>query len=481
MELGKLLERLEVLESTAAPETEITAVCYDSRSAVKGALFVAICGYETDGHKYAASAKEKGAAVLLCQYVPEGLDMPYVRVKDTRRALALVSAAFYGYPAEKLNIVGVTGTNGKTTSTTLIKEVIERCTGDKVGLIGTNRNMIGDEELPTERTTPESADLQELFARMVEKGCKWAVMEVSSHSLYLGRVEGIRFHTGVFTNLTQDHLDFHKTMQAYAEAKAILFANCDRAVINIDDEYGPFMAESAKCPVLSVSVGKNEAGLVAKNVKLAADRVEFLAVTMGEVERITLGIPGAFSVYNALSALGFALGAGIKLSAAAAALACCSGVKGRAEVVPAGEGYTVLIDYAHTPDALENILNTAKGFAQGRVVALFGCGGDRDRTKRPKMGAIAAELADYVIVTSDNPRTEQPGEIIKDILEGMKDTKTPYTVIENRREAIWYALENAQPGDVIILAGKGHETYQIIGKEKHHMDEREIVADYFKR
>ncbi len=480
MKLKELLKELDIIEIKADTELDISDICYDSRKAKKGSLFVAITGFERDGHDYISAAVLNGAAAVLCEKRPE-IDIPYILLDGTRHALAIASANFYGHPANEVNVIGVTGTNGKTTTTTLIKCMIEGCTDSKVGLIGTNQNMVGEEVLEAERTTPESSDLQKLFREMVDKGCKWVVMEVSSHSLALDRVDGIRFHTGVFTNLTQDHLDFHITMEEYAQAKAMLFSRCDRAVVNIDDSFGEFFAGKAACPVLTYSDSRNEAGLVAKNIRLRSNKVEFSALTMDELHRVELHIPGEFSVYNALATIGVGLGMGLKLSDLAEVLSNCSGVKGRVEVVPAGEDYTVIIDYAHTPDAIENVLNAARSFAEGRVVILFGCGGDRDKTKRPLMGEIATNLADYVIVTSDNPRTEVPGDIIKDILAGMKDTKTPYSVIENRREAIHFALDNALPGDVIILAGKGHETYQIIGKEKIHMDEREIVADYFKK
>lgn len=480
MKLKEILEGLNPIEIAADMDIEISGVCCDSRKTDKNYIFAAICGFASDGHNFISQACERGASVIFCERKPE-IDVPYVMFGNTRYALAIASANFFKRPAEKLKVIGVTGTNGKTTTTTLIKHLIEECTGDKVGLIGTNRNMIGDEELETERTTPESIELQKLLRNMVDKGCHWAVMEVSSHSLVLDRVAGIRFHTGVFTNLTQDHLDFHKTMDEYAKAKAKLFEHCERAVINIDDNYGAYMADNVKYPVLTYSCSKNEAGLVAKNIKLKSDSVQFLALTIDELQRFELFIPGQFSVYNALASIGTMICVGVKLDSIAKAMENCSGVKGRVEVVPAGKDYTVLIDYAHTPDALENVLKAVRGFAKGRVVVLFGCGGDRDRTKRPQMGSMAMQLADYVIVTSDNPRTEQPRAIIEDIVAGMNNMNTPYTVIEDRREAIHYALQNAQQDDVIILAGKGHETYQIIGTEKYHMDEREIVAEYFKK
>jgi len=476
MKLSEILNGIETVRSTADSDIEVNGISYDSRRTEPGDMFVAITGFESDGHRFIASAIERGAVCVLCEREPEA-DVPYILVENTRRGLALASRNFFRDPAGEMKIIGVTGTNGKTTTTTLIKSVIEKTLGAKVGLIGTNGNMIGDEFLPTERTTPESYELMKLFREMADAGCTHAVMEVSSHALCLDRVYGVTFEVGVFSNLTQDHLDFHKTMDNYAAAKAILFTRCRRGVINIDDPYAQVMLDAATCPVMTYSAENDSADLVAKRTRLHADSVEFCALTTGNIEAIKLGIPGRFSVYNALAAYGACLQLGIRPQDASAALNECRGVKGRAEVVPTGRDFTILIDYAHTPDALENIITTVKDVAKGRTVTLFGCGGDRDRTKRPIMGRIAAELSDFVIVTSDNPRTEVPGAIIEDILEGMKGTKTPYKVIENRREAIAWAIRNAQPDDVIILAGKGHETYQILGREKVHFDEREVVAE----
>lgn len=474
MKLKKLVERLEIVEMTADPEMEISGVCHDSRASRPGYLFVAIAGFESDGHRFIDSAVENGAAAVLCMTPPEN-GTPYILVKDTRRALALVSRAFYDYPDEKMTMIAVTGTNGKTTSTMLIKHVLEQ-SGAKVGLIGTNCNMIGSLEIPTERTTPESSELQELFRRMLDAGCTHVVMEVSSHSLVLSRVEGINFRVGVFTNLTQDHLDFHGNMEEYARAKAMLFSHAENAVINLDDEYAHFMLERAKCPVTTYSAESNEAELVAKDIRLLPDRVRFCAVATGEIARVSLGIPGRFSVYNALDVIACCMRLGISLEDCCAALETAKGVKGRVETVPTDGDYTVLIDYAHTPDALENVLKTVRETASGRVVALFGCGGDRDRTKRPIMGKIGTELSDFAIITSDNPRTENPEAIIEDIVAGIEVRRARYRVIVDRAEAIEWAIENHRPGDVIVLAGKGHETYQEINHVKHHMDEREIVA-----
>ena len=478
MKLSQLLRGVSVRECHADMEMEISGVSYDSRKTAAGDLFVAMTGYETDGHKFIPMARDKGAACVLCQERPQG-EGPYVLVEDSRLALAQVGRAWYGDPAASMKMVGVTGTNGKTTTTYLLKDILEHAAGAKVGLIGTNQNMIGSEVIPTERTTPESFELQGLLRRMADAGCTHVVMEVSSHALYLKRVEGIRFAVGIFTNLTQDHLDFHKTMENYCDAKALLFTRCDVGVYNADDPWAPRLMEEATCRKVSVGEhGDVPVDLAARNIVLTAEGVSFDAVTAEESVPVHVGIPGGFMVYNTLGVLAAARALGVSLEDSAGVLRHSAHVKGRVEVVPTPGDYTMLIDYAHTPDALENVLSAARGFAKGRVVALFGCGGDRDRTKRPKMGRIAADMADFVIVTSDNPRTEEPEAIIREILAGMEGTATPYAVVPNRIEAIRYAMDHAQPGDVIILAGKGHETYQIIGHEKRHLDEREVVADY---
>lgn len=477
MKLQELLRGVAVKSSTAADDLEIREVRYDSRAVQAGDLFVAIRGFATDGHQYIGKALEQGAVAIVCEEAPAGV--PAVVVENARQALAEIAANRFGHPADSMVMLGVTGTNGKTTTTYLVKHMLEDA-GHKVGLIGTNQNLIGDEVIETERTTPESYELHALFARMRDAGCTHVIMEVSSHSLVLDRVYGIPFAVGAFTNLTQDHLDFHKTMEEYRKAKAMLFSISEKGVINLDDDAAQAMLADAKCPCMTFSCEKDAADLTAKNIRLNADGVEFVATTKGELARVKLPIPGHFSVENALAALGMVLQTGMPLADAAHSLATATGVKGRVEVVPTDTDYTVLIDYAHTPDGVENVLRAVRGFAKGRVIALFGCGGDRDRTKRPKMGKIAADLADFCVVTSDNPRTEDPKAIIDDILEGMKDTKTPMEVIVDRPEAIHWALAHAKKDDVIVLMGKGHETYQEINHVKHHMDEREIVASFFR-
>ena len=474
MKLQELLKDIQVLETNVSPETEISGVFYDSRKVEQGSVFVAISGFAADGNRFIPMALSKGAAVVVTAKKPEG-DVPYILVENDRLALAMLGINWYGRPAESMTLIGVTGTNGKTSTTLLLKQVLEKCLNAKVGLIGTMSNLIGEEEIPTERTTPESFELQGLFARMRDAGCTHVVMEVSSHALTLDRVGGVHFDVAAFTNLTEDHLDFHKDMDDYCDAKAMLFGRCNKAVINIDDNYAPRMLEKARGHVLRTS--GYDADLYAKDALLQAEGVAFTAVCGGEEVAVNLPIPGKFTVYNALSVIGIAYELGISLADAAAALRTAQGVKGRMEVVPTpGKDYSVLIDYSHTPDALENVISSVQDFCQGRVITVFGCGGDRDPIKRPIMGEIGVKLSDIAIITSDNPRTEDPDAIIRDIVAGVKEEYGMHKVVCDRRAAIRYAMDIAEKDDIIILAGKGHETYQEINGVKHHLDEREEVA-----
>ena len=474
MKLKELLQGIQVLDCNVDFEMNIDAVAYDSRKVTAGSLFVAITGFASDGNRFIPMALEKGAAVVVTAKKP-AQDVPYVLVESDRYALAMIGTNFYGHPARSMTMIGVTGTNGKTSVTLLLKHVLEKTLGAKVGLIGTMENLVGDEVIPTERTTPESFELQGLFARMRDAGCSHVVMEVSSHALTLDRVGGVRFDVAAFTNLTEDHLDFHKTMEAYCDAKAELFGRCDRAVINADDPYAPKMIAKANCPVTTYSL--HDGVLQAKNLQLHAEGISFDAVIGDTATTVSLGIPGKFTVYNAMAVLGIADALNIHMGDAAAALATAKGVKGRIEVVPTpSTPYSVLIDYAHTPDGLENVLTAVKGFCKGRVIAVFGCGGDRDPIKRPIMGRIGVTESNFAIITSDNPRTEDPMAIIDDILKGVSEEMGDYIVVPERRNAIRYAMDIAKKDDIIILAGKGHETYQEICGVKYHLDEREEVA-----
>ena len=477
MKLQDLLRGVNILESTADLNTEITDVVYDSRKVSLGSLFVAVTGFVTDGNRYIPMAMEKGAAAVVTAVKPQG-DIPYILVDSDRMALALIGCNFYGRPADAMTLIGITGTNGKTSSTLLLKHILETVKDAKVGLVGTMENLIGHEVVPTERTTPESFELQGLFARMRDGGCSHVIMEVSSHALTLERVGGVEFAVGAFTNLTEDHLDFHKTMENYCDAKAELFARSEKAVANCDDPWYGRVTRLAGENLLQTSV-QTENGLHAKDLELLSDGIRFTAVLGEQSVKVSLPIPGKFTVYNALTALGCALQLGISLEDAAKALQTAKGVKGRVEVVPTpGKPYTVLIDYAHTPDGLENVLSSVRGFCKGHLISVFGCGGDRDPIKRPIMGRIGVELSDIAIITSDNPRTEVPMDIIEDILVGAKEAGDNYIVMENRPAAIRHAMDIAEKYDIIVLAGKGHETYQEINGVKHHLDEREVVMEY---
>lgn len=475
MKLEQLIGGYSGLLSRVPQDISVKDICYDSRKVKPGSLFVCVTGFVTDGHQYARDAAEKGACALICEHEVQA-DIPVLLVDNSRKALAYLADRFYDHPSGKFKLIGVTGTNGKTTVTYLVKRILEDA-GFRVGLIGTNQNMIGREVLPSARTTPESLELQELFSRMVQQKVDYVVMEVSSHSLELSRVAYCDIDVGAFTNLTRDHLDFHQDMEHYFRAKAKLFDLCKTGVVNLDDDAGIRILEGCRC--VPVSYGVDNAGdIYAYDMEFGSDHSSFTANILGKETRIRLNTPGRFSVYNGLCAIGICTVCGVSSDCIARGLSEMQGVCGRAEVLPLNKPYTVMIDYAHTPDGLENIIKSVRGFAKGRVVTLFGCGGDRDRTKRPMMGKIAGELSDFCIVTSDNPRSEKPESIIQEIEAGISQTGCSYTVIVNRREAIGYALKHAQKDDVIILAGKGHETYQILADGTIHFDEREVVAEW---
>ena len=480
MKLVDLLKDVAVLEWNAEPDLEISRVVYDSRAVMPGDLFVAVSGFASDGNRFIPMALEKGAAVVITAKKPQQ-SVPYVLVENDRLALALIGCNYFGRPAEAMTIIGVTGTNGKTSVTWLLKQVLETVTGHKAGLIGTMENRIGDLVIPTERTTPESFELQSLFAQMRDADCRYAIMEVSSHAIALDRVGGVRFDVAAFTNLTEDHLDFHKTMEDYCDTKAKLFERCDAAVMNRDDEWFPRLSFNSRCPRITVSA-KEEAGIQAKNVQLLSDGIRFTALSDSASYEVSVPIPGRFTVYNTLTVLGILKALGINMTQAVQALSRVQGVKGRIEVVPTpGKPYTVLIDYAHTPDGLDNVLRSVRDFCKGRLISVFGCGGDRDPIKRPIMGRIGVELSDLAVITSDNPRTEDPEAIIRDILAGVDPSMGDYQVIPDRRKAIGYALDIGEKDDIIVLAGKGHETYQEICGVKHHLDEREEIAAWLEK
>lgn len=477
MRLRELLHGIESTTQTAPESLEITGISCDSRETEKGSLFVAIPGNRKSGEAYIRQALERGAAAVICQgrppeNLPEGA--PFILVRNARQTLGRLACTWYGNPAERLKIIGVTGTNGKTTTTYLIRHILQAA-GEKTGLIGTVENRIGEQSLPAQRTTPNALEIQSLLRRMADRRCTCAAMEVSSHALSQRRTEGISFAVGVFTNLTEDHLDYHGTMERYCDAKAELFKNCRAAACNADDPWRERILAGARCPTVLYGLGP-EAHLRGEAIRLLSRGVEFTACENRKRTAVHLGVPGRFSVYNTLGAMAACRLLGISPETCAEALRTFPGVRGRMEVVPTpGKPYTLLIDYAHTPDALENVLKTARGFASGRVIAVFGCGGDREKAKRPLMGRAAASLADFAIVTSDNPRTEDPEAIIRDILPGMTGAEDRYTVEPDRKKAIALAMDRGQAGDVILLCGKGHETYQEIGGRMLPMDEREIV------
>lgn len=473
----KLYELLENNAETRIGDTEISSVTDDTRKVTEGSLFVCVRGGSFDGHDAAAEMLEKGAAAVVCER-DLGLGDRQILTDNSRRLYGKLCAAWFGHPERKLKMIGVTGTNGKTTITSVIKHIL-MYTGHKTGLVGTIQNEIGDEVLHTENTTPMAFDFMSLLDRMVKSGCEYVVMEVSSFGLVQNRIGSSHFDIALFTNLTQDHLDYHKDMEDYYQAKKLLFDVCDTAVCNIDDEYGRRLYSEITCEKLTFSV-KESAAYYADGIKIKPTGSSFWLCRGSKSRLIKTPVPGLFNVSNITAAIAVCDKAGIPADKVIEAIAAYKGVKGRCEVIPTGRDFTVICDYAHTPDALVNILRSVREYTGNRLICLFGCGGNRDSSKRPKMAASAAEYADRLIVTSDNPRNEDPIDIINDILVGLEGKDVPYDVVADRREAIYHALKIAEKGDVIVLAGKGHEEYQIIGSEKKHFDEREVVAEGLK-
>ncbi|MGL5381369.1 UDP-N-acetylmuramoyl-L-alanyl-D-glutamate--2,6-diaminopimelate ligase [Clostridium sp.] len=480
MKLLELLNGVEYEVLQGGLDKEVNHIQYDSRKIVEGDMFVCLKGFEVDGHNYVNKAIEQGATVILCendvQIDKEGITV--VKSIEGRKALALMSANYYGNPAKKLKLIGVTGTNGKTTNVYMLKAVLEKA-GKKVGLVGTIANYIGDEEIKSERTTPESLELQKLFKDMVDKECEYCVMEVSSHSLDLDRVYGCNFEVGIFTNLTRDHLDFHKTFDNYYNAKFKLFERSKTSVINVDDNYGYRVLNDAKnvdtTSIVTYSI-KNESDVKATNIEIKNGNIHF--DVNGTVYNSIL--PGEYNIYNALGVIGAMKSLNISDESIKEGLLNVV-VPGRCERIGNKYDipYEIIIDFAHTPDGLKNILETLKGFTKNRLIAVYGCGGDRDKVKRLEMGRVGTEIADLAIITSDNPRSEDKMAIIKEILCGVE--KTNYLAITDRIEAIKMALDMAEEGDVVVLAGKGHETYQITENGYEHFDEREVVENILRK
>jgi len=481
MKLQKLLENLHAIFPYNGENPEITSIENDNRKVQKGSLFICIKGYTVDGHDFAESAVKNGAAAVLAER-PLELDVPVLLVNDTTRAMAVLADAFYGQPTKSLHLIGITGTNGKTTTSHLIEKIFADA-GKKTGLIGTMYTKIADQIIETKNTTPESLTLQKTFNQMVDAGVNTAVMEVSSHALDLGRVHGCDYNVAVFTNLTQDHLDYHQTMEEYKRAKSLLFAQLGNtfdlnkpkyAVLNADDDASEMYSRSTAAHVVTYGI-EQKADLKAKNIQMTPKGTVFDLEIMGVTYPIRMQLIGKFSVYNVLASIAAALVSGLEMEQIIHSIESVEGVAGRFELVNAGQDFTVIVDYAHTPDSLENVLKTIQHFAEKKVFVIVGCGGDRDRTKRPLMAQIACQLATDPILTSDNPRSEDPLDILKDMEAGVKGET--YQVIPDRRKAIYTAVSQASAGDVILIAGKGHETYQIIGKEVHDFDDRLVARE----
>ncbi len=478
MKLCQIREQLgtEVLEEKMNPMAEISSIAYDSRKVAKDSLFIAIKGFQSDGHQYIPAAIQNGAIAVLAEEkekVPAEAEN-YMIVKDTRLALSRISSVFYHNPTECVDVIGVTGTKGKTTVTHLVWSILKK-QGKKPLLIGTNGMKFEKEVSPLNRTTPEALELMEAIDKRKKEGAEAVVMEVSSHSLDLFRVHDIHFKGIVFTNLTHEHLDYHKTMEQYFKAKEKLFQMAHSyAVINIDNDWGKTLYQRYPENAYSYGIDREEADIRAKDIQYLLDGSVFQCITPKGDFAVRINTPGKFSIYNALAAIGVALKEEVPTQVIQEALRELHAVDGRFEVVNPNGKFTVVVDYAHTPDSLENVLKTAVEMKQGKVITVFGCGGDRDRTKRPMMGEISVRYSDFTVITSDNPRTEDPFAIIDEIEAGAHG-QNPYICIENREAAISHAIHMAKPGDLVIIAGKGHEDYQEIHGVKHHFDDREVA------
>ncbi|WP_303824019.1 UDP-N-acetylmuramoyl-L-alanyl-D-glutamate--2,6-diaminopimelate ligase [Ruminococcus flavefaciens] len=474
----KLRDLIENNAVTAIGDTEISSVTDDTRKVTEGSLFVCVKGGSFDGHTAAAEMLEKGAAAVVCER-DLGLGDRQIITENSRKLYGQICSAWFGHPERKMKLIGVTGTNGKTTITNVIKNILMK-NGHKTGLVGTIQNEIGDEILHTENTTPMTYDFMGLLAKMADAGCEYVVMEVSSFGLCQYRIGASYFDVAVFTNLTQDHLDYHKDMEDYYQAKKMLFDICDCAVINADDDYGRRLFGEVSCTRKSFSVKEN-ADYYADGIKIKSTGSSFWFCNGDKSHLIRTRMPGQFNVSNITAAIAACLEVGLSIDSIIPAIEEYNGVKGRCEVIPTGLDFTVICDYAHTPDAVENILRSVREYTENDLICLFGCGGNRDAAKRPKMAKAAAKYADKLIITSDNPRNEQPEAIIQDILSGLEGEAVNYDVVVDRKEAIFHALKIAEKGDIIVLAGKGHEDYQVLaGMERIHFDEREIVAEGLK-
>jgi UDP-N-acetylmuramoyl-L-alanyl-D-glutamate--2,6-diaminopimelate ligase len=479
MNLAPLLQSAGIPAVLADPE--ISALSYDSRTAGAGSLFFALPGAKTNGAEFAQQAAGKGAAAVVAESSIEDCSCPVVRVPDARAAMADIAAAFYGHPDRSLKCAGVTGTNGKTTSAFLMKHLLDSASL-RSGLIGTVKYVVGQEEISAPRTTPESADLQEMLARMRDSGSKAVAMEVSSHALVQQRVRGIEFDVAVFTNFTQDHLDYHRTMEAYFDAKSLLFESLaaqthkkGRAIINADDRHGHLLLERFGKKVRTATFGRGVgADFRASAIQFDGTGSVFQLDAKRKSFLVRMPLIGLFNIYNALAALAASAACGVELRGAIAALSSAPQVPGRLERVLAKRNFQVFVDYAHTDDALKNVLRTLKDLNPARLITVFGCGGDRDRTKRPLMAAAAEELSDWTLITSDNPRREDPEEIIRDVEAGMRGTN--FEKITDRENAIRHAIDIARPGDIVLIAGKGHENYQEFADRRIAFDDVDVAG-----
>lgn len=483
MKLSKLLEKLEYTVLAGNTDMEISTLVYDSRKVQKDSVFVCISGSVRDAHEFIPDVVKNGAAAVIVEKDVTPVEgVTYIKVEDTRLALAYMSAAYFDYPAKKIKTIGITGTKGKTTTTYMVKSILESA-GIKTGLIGTIESICGDKHTPAANTTPESYMVQKLFAEMADEGMDAVVMEVSSQALKLHRVSGFTFDIGVFTNLEPDHIgeNEHKDFEEYMHCKSLLFRQCRLGIFNGDDEHLEGIMKGHTCEVETFGY-KSINNLVAENVELKKEHgalgVKYHVSGLLDFD-VEVNVPGKFSVYNSLTAIAICHHFNVAKEAIKEAL-CHVSVKGRIEIVPVTKRYTIMIDYAHNAMALESLLTTLKEYEPGRLVCLFGCGGNRAKSRRYEMGEVSSRLADLTVVTSDNPRNEEPMDIINDILVGVSKADGRYVTIPDRKEAIKYCMENAQAGDIIVLAGKGHEDYQEICGVKHHMDEREIIADIIK-
>lgn len=457
---------------------EVDSIIYDSRVKTENGLFIAIKGFTVDGHKYVQAAIENGAKTIVVEDPVQVDDekVTVIRVANTRTIMAHLATNFYDHPSLKMNLIGVTGTNGKTSITFLLGQILEAYK-QKIGIIGTIENRIGHTILKSQHTTPESADLQKLLHTMYEEEVRHCLMEVSSHALELHRVDGCHFKLGIFTNLTQDHLDFHETMERYAMAKAKLFQLCEIGIINQDSPYAAHMAKQATCQVMTYGIDE-PSDYRASDIHITAQGVTYTLTTPEGTYPVEVPIPGKFTVYNTLAVICAAKQLGLPMAHIIESLKQVKGVPGRVQSFTSPKGYSVLVDYAHTPDGLQNVLETIKQFAKGRIFTVFGCGGDRDNTKRPLMGEVAAMYSDEVIITSDNPRSEDPIAILDQVEVGVRKHPVDYIKMEDRKEAIIHALSRARQEDVVLIAGKGHENYQILKDRIIHFDDSEIVRDF---